>query len=556
VILVVRVPQWLVVLALVAASAFPVSTISEPSTQLYISHAARLTAVIPGDWRVDPTGRFDYVGDDGVVRSEPLAARTLEEACTLLAESSRFDGTASIMTTRFEDHTACQFSGKRDGADVLALVVPHSHPFSASGERYAYAALFTDPKHFDAIASTLEFSSERVTPEAHVDSVLDLVEARAYWAGEVDWKLARLEAMAQVDGMTELSQTHGVLNGILQKLRIAGDYHSFMLPPERANALSVGTGFGLLLGGKRVLLVYPDGPAAKAGIRPGDVVEMVNGHQYEPPTPEAREPDDLWGLSTTLTIQRPDERVPITVAMEQQQYSRFVAPSGNRLPGDIGYIALYFVAGPPDRLAEYGTAAREVIATVNTSPTCGWVVDLRLDRGGAYSPMVGGVGPILGDGTFLGWRWRDGRQTWVTYDDGRILDDGRDIAPFLAELPEVALHRPDPPVAVLTGPLTTSSGEATTLGFVGRPHTRLFGQTTGGFTTGDFTFMLFDGTQLYLAGVAMTDRTGTTHMGGITPDELVAIDWTTYGTKHDPVVNAATAWLSEQPSCASATPVT
>lgn len=52
----------------------------------------------------------------------------------------------------------------------------------------------------------------------------------------------------------------------------------------------------------------------------------------------------------------------------------------------------------------------------------------------------------------------------------------------------------------------------------------------------------------------MTDRTGATHMGGINPDEFVAINWTTYGTERDPVLNAAKAWLREQPACARATP--
>ncbi|HVL25264.1 MAG TPA: hypothetical protein VM450_14340, partial [Thermomicrobiales bacterium] len=202
-----RVLQLFVVLVLAMSSALPIPAVADSSPQTYIGHAARLTAEIPAHWRVDPTGRFDYVGDDGFVRSDPLAAMTLDEACVALSKSSRFDSDASVMTARFEDHAACQLSGQSGGVDVQALVVHLARPFSVSGEYFAYAAFFADPKHFFAIEQTLDLSPERVTPEAYVDSILDLVEARAHWSDEVDWELARLDAMAQVDGMTELSQT-------------------------------------------------------------------------------------------------------------------------------------------------------------------------------------------------------------------------------------------------------------------------------------------------------------------------------------------------------------
>jgi C-terminal processing protease CtpA/Prc len=142
----------------------------------------------------------------------------------------------------------------------------------------------------------------------------------------------------------------------------------------------------------------------------------------------------------------------------------------------------------------------------------------------------------------------------VEYRDGVISDNvknGATLAPGTVH----ALHTPDPPVAVLIGPQTASSGEATALAFVGRPDTRLFGTTTAGYTTGNSTFVLFDGSALNLATVAMADRTDTTHMGGIAPDEAARTDWATYGSADDPAIQAATEWLEKQPACAAATPV-
>ncbi len=167
--------------------------------------------------------------------------------------------------------------------------------------------------------------------------------------------------------------------------------------------------------------------------------------------------------------------------------------------------------------------------------------------------MVGGVGPILDDGIFVGWQQRDGTQTWVTYADGRITDDDQPIADY-ADLSGDILQRPAPPVAVLTSPMTASSGEVATLAFVGRPETRLFGETTGGYATAIAGFPLFDGTVIGLAVSAMTDRSGTTHLAGIEPDEHVAIEWEMFGTDEDPVLQAAMAWLDQQPGCIEGTP--
>jgi hypothetical protein len=80
--------------------------------------------------------------------------------------------------------------------------------------------------------------------------------------------------------------------------------------------------------------------------------------------------------------------------------------------------------------------------------------------------------------------------------------------------------RGHPPVAVLVGPATASSGEALAIAFRGRPSTRLFGATTRGLTTSNRVFPLSDGSLLNLSTAAFADRTGTSYPNGVTPDEL------------------------------------
>lgn len=547
-------------LALSGGRLFRVTKRAEPATRLYIGNAARLTARIPTDWTVSTvtigsSAAYDYAGPSGFVTCLPVAGGSLDEACASVAASLFFADHASTVTgTMWSDHPAGQVDGQIKNARASALVVPHPSPFDLYGERMSYAALIADPVHFNDISQTMSFSSDRVTPDAFITSVLELVEARAYWSSGVDWDAARSLAHLQVEGLTEVSLAQGALAAIVQHLAGVGDNHSRVRSPRQSADQGQVSGVGFLLGGHRVLAVFEGGPADQAGVRAGDLLESVEGRPFFP-TVGVTEPSALLGLTSQLTLRRAGKPEPITATVRQGEYSQYVAPSGRRLEGGLGAIEIpQFMV--PGREVDYVAAARSVTALVDQSPTSGWVIDLRLNFGGSYSPMIASVGPMLGDGTFLGWRWPDDRQTWVTYEAGQILDDGVNVIDDvdLAAYPPVARQRPNPPVAVLTSSLTGSSGEVATLAFVGRPKTRSFGETTGGYTTGNVGYPLFDGSTLVLAEVAMTDRSGTTHLEGVEPDEIIPSDWETYGTSDDPALQAAIDWLHGQAMTSDGTP--
>ena len=530
---------------------------AEPATRLYVGNAARLTAEIPGDWTVGTStigsvATFDYQGTDGFVVSLPLVGPTLDEAAASVVASPRFAGSeATVVETTWSGQPARRVDGQIDGLSASALVVPHPHPFDLYGERMVYAALIADSNSSKRISATLSFARDRVSPQDYVTSLIELVEARAYWSAGVDWDAAREQARIDVAGLIDPSQTQGAIANIVGHLTGAGDEHSHVASLEQASAQGETAGVGLLIGDRRVLVVYPDGPAARVGVRAGDLIEAVDGRRFFP-TLNVSEPSALWGITVQLALRRAGVAEPITVTVEQGPYTQFSPPTGRCLAGDLGYIEL-FQFNTPEREADYVTTARSVIAAIDESPTHGWVIDLRLNLGGSYPPMVAGVGPILGNGTFLGWRWPDDRQSWVTYADSRILDGGNEVAGYPNQT-DGALHLANSPVAVLTGPLTASSGEVATLAFVGRPETRRFGAATAGLTTGNVGYPLFDGAVLFLAEVAMTDRSGMTHLEGIEPDVPIPFKWKTYGTEADPVLQAAIAWLNQQPAPGDATP--
>jgi C-terminal processing protease CtpA/Prc len=220
------------------------------------------------------------------------------------------------------------------------------------------------------------------------------------------------------------------------------------------------------------------------------------------------------------------------------------AVSGKRLENDLGYVAVRDIGGNLETLKEYANALAQLIRDIDQQPTCGWIVDLRANTGGSMFPMVAGLTPIIGEGEIGGFLLGDGQRKTLSLQDGRVLVDDVVIPKFgeLLDEPLYTLKRPAPPVAVLVGKKTASSAEITALAFIGRPDSRLFGEPTGGYTTANEVFPLFDGAMLVLTFATELDRTGAVYSESIIPDELVS------DTK---AMDAAIEWLLAQPACVS-----
>ncbi|WP_312326751.1 S41 family peptidase [Stenotrophomonas sp.] len=177
---------------------------------------------------------------------------------------------------------------------------------------------------------------------------------------------------------------------------------------------------------------------------------------------------------------------------------------------------------------------------------CGWIVDLRQNSGGNMWPMLVGVFPLLSTdpkhreviGAFNA---GETHQLW-SLDSGLVLLGER--APVALDTPNYVLRHPAPPVAVLIGPKTGSSGEAVALAFRGRPATRSFGQETAGFSTANRQTPLQDGSILLLTGSVSADRNLKGDGGKLKPDVTTGDD---AGTEA-----SARNWLLEQPGCRKA----
>ncbi|MFD5740741.1 S41 family peptidase [Streptomyces massasporeus] len=217
---------------------------------------------------------------------------------------------------------------------------------------------------------------------------------------------------------------------------------------------------------------------------------------------------------------------------------------GRALPGRVGYLSLPTARGSEKVLQQYVREGRDAVAKADRPNACGWVIDLRRNRGGNMWPMLAVVGPILGDGDVGSFVDADGKKTVWSIEKGSPRLDG-DSTGWGAS---PAVGGGSAPVAVLTSRSTASSGEAVTVAFRGRPDTRSFGEDTTGVPTGNVRHRLSDGAILNLTEVKDADRTGRTYDSPIPPDQPVVDNPGRRGST-DPVLDTATEWLSEQPGC-------
>lgn len=206
-------------------------------------------------------------------------------------------------------------------------------------------------------------------------------------------------------------------------------------------------------GGTIVSDVTPGGPAARAGIVPGDVLLEINGR----PT-AGRTPDTVLdflhgrpGSTVSLVIQRGGSTLQLSLTREAVREN---PTRSSLLEPRIGYV----------RLLEFSErSARDVgraLAALQEQGAAAIVLDLRQNTGGLVEESVGVASYFLSDGAVAKEESRDGA----------------------VELPVQAVQRFAGPVVVLVDFFTASAGEivAGALQDAGAPlvGTKTFGKAT------------------------------------------------------------------------------
>lgn len=179
---------------------------------------------------------------------------------------------------------------------------------------------------------------------------------------------------------------------------------------------------------------------------------------------------------------------------------------------EVGYVKITGFSGDANSANNFAQNIQTTIKNADNPKIKGWIVDLRGNLGGNMWPMIAGVSPILGDGTFGYFIDPDGSEYLCTYGNGNT--NGVKITE------QYNLLKPNPKVAVLTDQATASSGEAVTIAFKTRANTKSFGNATCGLSTANQGFNLSDGATLILTVSTMADRTKKCMAIGLPPMSL------------------------------------
>jgi carboxyl-terminal processing protease len=234
----------------------------------------------------------------------------------------------------------------------------------------------------------------------------------------------------EVDTMTLI---RGALSGIMQAVN---DPHSSYMPPvafddywERATGEYVGIGivFEATERGVKVLQVLSGTPAARAGMREGDILLSVDGTALRGlDATQIRQLLHSEDREMEIAIRRGDENITVRVKAEY-----IVSPSAqwSLLEGDIAYI----------KILQFGSNLEENLedAFAAMANHTGIILDLRGCPGGLLDSAVAAAKYFVPEGPFI-----------------RLISRGGE-----EEVINSAGPGPDKPLVVLTNGLTASAAE-------------------------------------------------------------------------------------------------
>ena len=243
-------------------------------------------------------------------------------------------------------------------------------------------------------------------PLARAEEILSIVQREYY--REVD---AEALETAAIDGM----------------LAALGDPYTFYYTDEAYAAMNEETtgqyvGVGMLVGEAadgdlRVLRVFRDSPAEKAGIEAGDALLAIDGARVGGDTP--------MGLSEASALLKGEGETPVEVEVERGgEVLSFTLERGevsinyveySILEGDVGYLSIYQFTGDDVE------GVKEAISAFQQAGVSALVVDVRSNPGGLLTDVVDICDMLLPEGLIVYTEDRSGAREEF-YADGEYWD--------------------------------------------------------------------------------------------------------------------------------------
>jgi carboxyl-terminal processing protease len=338
-----------------------------------------------------------------------------------------------------------------------------------------------------------QVSPTAISPDAatFLDNAIDIMRQHALHGEGLDWDALRTEAFKRAGGAFNPIDTYPAIYWVLNQLGDPGSH--LRLPP---------------------------------GLFPDQIALMQQAEKE--------------AAASAPAATKTAAPAPTPFASRRLPEGHIVTVQGK----NFGYVVLpRCSAKDDDGQLLYAADVRRILSQLSAQNPAGWIVDLRGNTGGDMWPMLTGIGPILGDGAVGSFVAADGNMTWFYKDGETGTRNPAGLETVSLSLRDGPVLSPAAPVALLIDSSTSSSAEAITIAFHGRPDTRFFGARTAGKSTAVQPFKLNDGAEIYLTTAIDADRTGKAFPDGFTPDEVFPSTGTMPQEAKDPVVLGAQTWL-------------
>lgn len=143
----------------------------------------------------------------------------------------------------------------------------------------------------------------------------------------------------------------------------------------------IGAELGATPHGSQIVTVFPGTPAAKAGVKPGDVFLKVNGKDVTQEGPDNVAAIVRGNAGTTVTIEFQRGSSTYTVKITRAEITIPTA-TAKMLPGNIGYISLFQFS------SNAASAFQNALDQLTPHHPKGYVIDLRGNPGGYVNQAV------------------------------------------------------------------------------------------------------------------------------------------------------------------------
>jgi carboxyl-terminal processing protease len=359
----------------------------------------------------------------------------------------------------------------------------------------------------------------------------------AYVAGLPSTFPASAAAAAVENGIAESvheQHTHyltpAVMKGFLSV--VSGGQESIGLGVQLGNDPS-----GLVTG------VAPGGPAAAAGIQPGDVIVSADGKNLsnaDTPTLAAAL-TGAAGSTVAVTVERADGQVSVTVTRGPYYFPPL---DSNLLPGKVGYLKLadFVISGTTlPNGTELLADLDQRLDNLDAQGAQAWILDLRNNGGGSVQTADEVLGRFLPDTV-------------------KALQESDQRGHLTFEIAGGRMHARQLPMAVLINGGSASASEITAAALRDSHRAVLVGQRSAGAVASSELLPLPGGAgfQVAVAAASAPDSNMPLDGVGITPDVAIAQSRSLddYRTGHDPQVDAAIQALASAPAPPVAAPPT